>query len=308
MADETVDQTVVDAGTDANAGGADAAAREGQARDAGGKFAGKEAAADKAPAPGAETEADWRGRFAAGDDKRLAKLNRFSSEADFMKSWESAQDKIAKGGHLPKPPADDAPDDVKAEWRKTIGVPDKPDAYTVPKIPGFEFGEGDQPLLASVREAMHAGGAPQGAFEQVVKWYADTIAGAQEAQREETDAARLNFEDVLGNEWGPEYRTNVVLSERWFDSLPSEVGGKLKAAAENDPDLYRWAASQARNEGYIARNIQRGGGDPKVAVKERMAEIEAMMSDPKSDYWKNPKIQEEFVELGDRAAKMNRAA
>lgn len=231
-------------------------------------------------------DADWRKEFTGGDEKLMKRISRYSSPAGLVKALVAAQDKIqekANGGPLP----DNATDEQKAEWRKSNGIPDKADAYKLPKVEGYDWSDGDKEVAGDFFSSAHEANMSQAQAEKALGWYAQRMAKIQADQYEADTTARTTLEDDLRAEYGPEYRQNVKMLARFAEKTPG-VGADILAARLPDgrrlgevPEYVKALVEQARDHYGDSTFIAGDGG---AAIANRKQEIETLMRTDMAKY------------------------
>jgi hypothetical protein len=293
-----VDKTATTAGTIIDAGAADAGAA-GTGADAG-------AQAGKAADTGA---VDWRDKLAAGDDKFRKRLDRFTDETSFAKSFRELERKLSSGEYKRGLPEGATPEEI-ATWRKESGLPETPEGY-VEKLAlpnGLVLGEADKPIVADFAAAAHAGNIAPDQFNALVAKYYE-IQDKQRAAIEDQDAQfRAAAEDELRQVWeGPNYRRNLAAVNNFMASWPEDLRNGILAARTPDgkklgdmPGFIRQIANIAMDLNPAATLVPAGTSDQTKGVNDRIADLEKMMGDRSSDYWRGPKsesLQQEIRDL-----------
>lgn len=286
---------------------------------AGGGAAGADAAAAAAAAAGpAKFPATWREELAGGDAAALKDLAKYTDPNALYKSLRSLQADISTGKLKapPSPLAENATPEQKAEWRKTNGLPDKPEALVAGlALPdGVVIGEADKPLVTEFAKAMFEQGATQAEMNRAVGWFYQQQDIAK-GQREEADSqARVASEVELRGEWGGDFKGNMNAVGAVLALMPVELKSELLSARTESGQLVgntaafnRWAAELGRELNPAATLIPAGGSDSVKTVADEIAKIEAKMGDQRSDYWHGPTSvtqQARYRELVDAQQKM----
>jgi hypothetical protein len=247
---------------------------------------------------------DWRTK-AAGDDAKLAKrLERFADPTALAKSLAAAEAKIHSGVVKEKPPAADAkPEDVAA-WRKDNGIPAEASGY-LEKLPdGVVIGDADKPLMEKFVADMHGANAEPALVHKAIASYykiqADVAATRAEADIRTMKAAQ----DALNADWGPDYRRNINALVGFLDTGGDDVReGVMNARLPdgtpimNNPAVVKFLLGAAMEINPAATVVPGAGASAGRGIDERIDGIVKMMGDPKSDYWKNEKVQQEYRDL-----------
>lgn len=139
-------------------------------------------------------------------------LSNFKDMNDFVKSYLSAQ-KIVGADKIPVPNKFATDEDWKAVFNK-LGAPEKPEDYKY----SFKEGELDKDLVASFNvEAHRLGLLPQQA-ESLIKYYNDFAEGNFIQAEEKATETRLNTENELKKEFGPQYAKRLDQAKRLASS------------------------------------------------------------------------------------------
>lgn len=242
--------------------------------------------------PDPDAWATKRATYANGDEKILARLSRYSSEKDVIDALIAAQNKISSGGLKAPLPENPTPEEMAA-WRAENGVPLTPKDYGI-KVPDGTDPTQTEEFLATAHEL----NMTPAQVEKMIAWKTTTDQKAME-QRAELDAsARQAGTDELRQDWGPEYKLNINLVTGLLDSAPQGVKEQLMGARlangtlfGNDPNSLRWLASLAREINPTATVVPGSGVNAAQAIQSEVQNLEKMMADRTSEYWKGPKAE-----------------
>ena len=147
------------------------------------------------------------------DEYRAEKsLENFKDMGDFVKSYLSAQ-KIVGADKIPVPNKFATEDDWKAVFNK-LGAPEKPEDYKY----SFKEGEVDQELLSTFNQQAHKLGLLPQQAESLIKFYNDMNEGSFVQAEEKAAEARLNTENELKREFGPQYAKRLDQAKRLASS------------------------------------------------------------------------------------------
>jgi hypothetical protein len=196
-------------------------------------------AKDPAPAgpdPVAETEVkpywpeDWKERIAKGDEKISKRLARLGSPEQVTRSLLELERKHQSGMYKATLP-EDADDATKAEYRKSWGIPDKPEGYGIefPKVPGYEPSDADKADLTEFLGRMHAVHAPPAVVKGAVDSFWEMMVKSQGQMREVAQEKQINWQAEIRSEWGKDYKRNTQLVSA---SLDAAFGGDHEKAEE----------------------------------------------------------------------------
>lgn len=252
---------------------------------------------------------EWRETWAGEDAKKSAWIKRHSDPRAVLDSAWAAQQTIAKGLHkagLPEKPTDEQ----IVEYRKANGIPETPEGYTEKLPEGLVIGENDKPVIGAFVKAFHEMHLPTDKVQGIIKTYyalQDKMSGEMATEDKKAEATRIQ---ALKGEWGPEYERNVNLTSEFLEGAPEDVKGMLLNARAvegnvigarlvDNPNYIRWLNGMARE---VSPNgtIVGSGADAGRGVLERIAEIEKMLPDHSSAYWKGATsklIQAEYQRL-----------
>lgn len=225
-------------------------------------------------------------------------LGRYASVEDALIAGYNAQQKIASGAYK-APLPDDASDAEKAEWRTQNGIPAEAKDYEIAKVDGHTWTDDDKPLTEALKGIAHQANLTQAQLNAITKFYATSLAEAQERQAEEIDqidkADVAAGRDKLREELGPEYRPTMKLVADYLkdtEVFPDGIGDAIAAARTpdghrliNNHAFMRWLGEQAR--GYYGEGALISG-EQATAIKSEKEEIEALMNTDIDAYQRKP--------------------
>lgn len=296
-------------------GGAAAAAAAAGAADAGKAADGAAAGADGTGA-GAAWDANWRETYAKDDAAKLNVLKRFTSPGAALDALFSAQQKIRSGDLKAALPKDTTPEQLAA-YRAENAIPEKPDGY-LEKLPdGVKVEADDKPIIEPYLKVFHD--------ENVSPALAHKLLAVRNAEHERMIEARVTAdqtektatEDALRSEWGNDYRGNINGIHGMFNGMGADVTEALLQARTpdgralfNDPNVLKAFAQLSRELNPSASIVPAGGGALEgKGVEDRLTQIEGLMGDRNSAYWKGAtadKMQVEYRNLIDARNNMRR--
>jgi hypothetical protein len=234
---------------------------------------------------------DWREKLAGKDDKMLARLKRFQSPANVLKSWRELEQKISSG-EFKKQPGKEATPEQLAEWRKENGIPEKPDDYKF-DLGGFIPAEADKPILEGFKALAHEQSLSPDIANKMVGWYFQQQEQAVSQQVAADKEYHLNSQVELRAEWGPEFRVNVNAMNNFLDAtmpegLKDRVFGARLADGKllgDDPHALRWLAQLARDMQPGADLVPSGTPNIGKGIHDQITEYENMMSTDYEKYY-----------------------
>lgn len=254
---------------------------------------------------------DWRRRMAAATtgktdgeafEKELRRLQRFKSPEAVAQSWRALEQRLSAGATPAPPPEDDA--DALAEWREANGIPETPAGYYAALESGLVIGDDERPLIDAFMEAMHAQHAPPALVGAAIETYYDVRELGAARRAEQDEEARDETLAALDEAYGPRVRREVNRLNAWLSTLPADVrdlfaSGRLADGTPifSHPTLFAWMIEQAQ---AIAPSATVVPGADGANVASRKAEIEALMKDNASDYYRGPKaaaLQDEYRQI-----------
>ena len=274
---------------------------------------------EKIPTP-AEWPDDWREKMAGNDAKELARLKRFNSPLDMKNAYRALEQRLSSGEYKKALPNNATPEEV-TEYRKSNGIPDKPEDYDVSLGNGFVWGEADKPVLDDFTKFAHERNMPGEVVKSALEWYThqQQVLADQTAERDERE--RINGGEALRAEWGNGFKGNLAANRTLFEGHVVETpkGEKVPAfdvlmsarASDgrllgNIPDVVKIFSSISRELNPFATLVPENGGTPIKSAEARLGEINAMMANRQGPYWKGPQsavLQQEWRDLHDAIEK-----
>ena len=270
------------------------------------------------PAP-ANWPEDWRQKIAGDDKKEIDRLARFGSPEDIFKSLRELERKLSSGQYAKRLPTHYTEQEL-AEYRKANGIPDKPEDYDTDIGGGIVWGEEDKPLIEDFTKFAHENHAPPEFVKMGLEWWArqqETL----ENRLEEQD--QINYQagaDELRAEWGAEMKANINAIKNMLEGTPGAwdfiMGARDETGRRNgdNPVVLKGLGAVARELNPYGSLVPSSGTDAGATVQARMAEIQSLMGNKMSAYWRGPQsaaLQEEYrrlIDMNERAKQTGRAA
>ena len=247
--------------------------------------------------------ADWRTNFAGEDEKLLKRFERYDSPAAVAKALIAAQNKISSG-ELKPTLGQDASDEEVTEYRKAMGIPEKPDGYDLDLGNGLIIGEDDKPLVEQFLNVAHeTNQTPEQVKSNLRAYYAVTEQLA--AQRDEQDKEiQQNGEEALRTEWGGEFRGNINRIHGMLDTVMdadtknSFLSGRLADGTPigSSPEVLKGLIKLAL-EANPASTVVPAGTNQAAAISDEIATIEKTMRENRKVYDKDEKMQARYRDL-----------
>jgi len=261
------------------------------------------------PAPAAPAwPDDWRVKMAGDDKDALKRLERFPDPASIFKSYREAEKRLSSGELKPGKPAADAGDEALAAWRKDNGIPETPEGYfeklTLPE--GMVLGEADKPLADDFAKYAQQADMTPAQMSKAMEWYYKTLDNQMKARAQFDADFQVQTARELGQEWGGDYNRNMNAVRNFLAGQPQDFIDRLQSARTpdgkklgDDPGFLKWMAGVALEVNPVSTLIP-PGANPAKTIAARKAELEGMMADKSSAYWRGPQandLQAEWREL-----------
>lgn len=260
--------------------------------------------ADTAEKPAATAwPEDWRDKLAGGDDKLKNLLGRYTAPDAFAKAfkelraaYDSRKPTKEEAGDLPE----NATDEQLAAWRKAKGVPEKPEDYEFEVPEGKELNDGEYEILMDFAKTMHGKNMPASTVKEISSWFLEYEETVAQKNADRAYQARMDTEERLRAEWGPDYKANVNLMS---NVLQEHLGTKasdflsmqmVDGSRIGDNEVFiRLMADMARKVGGSAAELYTTDVHTTgTSLETRKSELMKMMNDPdplvRKKYWSEP--------------------
>ena len=226
----------------------------------------------------------WRKDWAGEDKGKLDRLSRYTSPNAAFDALMSAQQKISSGDY--KEVIDfpgEGTDDEKSKWRSENGIPESAEKYDLEydSLKAVAFENNLKPEAAKVALDWHE--AQQKAAD-------DAIAETDQKDTEDT-------EDALRSEWGNEYRVNMNKIHGLLDGAEEGIKEQLMGARLGDgtmlgsnPAVLKFLADLALIQNPTTTLVP-AGGDLQGSLDAELKDLQGLMANKQSDYWKGPKAE-----------------
>jgi hypothetical protein len=175
---------------------------------------------------------DWRERWAGGDEKELARLKRFASPENVYKAAREVERKFSATRPPPTLPENPTEEQV-AEYRKAIGIPEKPEDYGIAFDASLKPTDADKEMLNGFLSHMHGRNIPPAVAKEAFNWYQQSAIQQREALEATAQRERARVTTELRKEYGAEYKKNLALADEWLAAHP----GVAKYVRPDNPDL-----------------------------------------------------------------------
>lgn len=227
---------------------------------------------------------DWRASIAGGDEAFLGKLKRFSSEANFGKSYREME-KLAKSTQrLPSPPPENASAEEIADYRKQVGVPETPDGYGLKYADDFAATDADNGVMQFIANSAHAQHWTPAETTKAFGLYQAFAKAERQAQADAAVKARAETQVELQREYRGDHNRNMTLADEWMvenelDQLYEFVNPKTGRSVLHSPDIMKRIVAMARAaadpRALVASDVGGGGKSAEQEYNELIAKSQA---------------------------------
>lgn len=245
----------------------------------------------------------WREGYAKDDKSKLEILKRYTSpEAAFDALFE-ARKKISSGlkSELPK----DATPEQMADYRKELGIPEKPEDYKIQLKDGFVIGDEDKPIVDKVLSTMHAKNINSDVVSEVLNSFYEARQAEEDAEYDLIIESKAKAQESLKAEWGVEYNRNKTIIEGFIEKRFGEDASAIFGARLPDGSilgsnpkvlnkLYTLAADADPEITILNSLNNRGTLD---SISDRIAEIKNIIKTDEARYYKDESLQSEYGRL-----------
>lgn len=248
---------------------------------------------------------DWRSKIAGDDAKLLARLDRFTSPKDVVKSWREAEKKISSGDFKRDLPKDATAEDVAA-WRAENGIPESTgDYFKKFEETGFLIGEQDKPRVTEFLQKVHEFNLKPEIAQDIIKWDLEQKQIQAEQKSLEDQKFKEDSIDKLRQEWGNDYRVNVNIIENLLTThAPEGFINKLSTARladgnilGNDPETLNFLANLARLVDPVATVVPGSGMNSAQTIESEIEQLRTLMKTDIDAWRKDTKKQERYTQL-----------
>jgi len=226
----------------------------------------------------------WRQDYAGEDQGKLDKLSRYASPNAAFDAMIAAQSKISSGDYkqvIDFP--DKGTDEEKSKWRSENGIPESAEKYEFEdeSLKNMAFENNLKPEVAQV----------------ALDWRETQQKAADDALAETDQKDTENTEDVLRSEWGNEYRVNMNKIHGLLDGAEEGIKEQLMGARLGDgtmlgsnPAVLKFLADLALIQNPTTTLVP-AGGDLQGSLDAELKDLQGLMANKQSDYWKGPKAE-----------------
>lgn len=244
---------------------------------------------------------DWRDKMAAGDEKLRQRLERFASPIDILKAYRALE---SKQGELVKPLPDNPTAEELSAWRKSNGIPDKPEDYDTTLDGGVVIGEQDKPLVGQFLAAMHEKNAKPEHVKAALATYFKLVEGQQADWAKQDAEFKDQAEEELRGEWGTEYKLNDNIGNNFLALAPAELRERFLNGRtadgrliKHDPGVRRWMAQMGRELNPVATVVPGSGANAAATINDEIAKYEKQMRTDWHGWHKDEASQARYRDL-----------
>lgn len=158
---------------------------------------------------------DWSQKLPEEFADARVSLARYKSVGELIKAYRHAEGLIGKKGVIP-PTAESSPEQV-SEYRKVMGVPEKPEAYAEAIKPDIKLPDGIQwsdEIAQQYFNLAHRHNIPASAMKELAQLNLKQREFEMRAQIGQIEEGKRNGLASLQQYWGPNFENNIRLAKR----------------------------------------------------------------------------------------------
>lgn len=239
----------------------------------------------------------WRERMANGDEKELKRLQRFSSPDDVYKMARSLETRMSSG-EIKSTLRKDATADEAKIWRAENGIPETPDGYEMVFSDGTKVPEEDRDTIKTFLEVAHKLNYTKEQVKAGIDWQYENSQRQTELQQAADEKLTMETVDALRAEWGNDYRANTNMIQTNLDRGGNGLADMVLRGRAADgrplgsvPEVLKWIVAMERDINPAGTVVPNAGSNQINAIADEIANLEKMMGNRQSDYWKGPKAE-----------------
>lgn len=257
---------------------------------------------------------DWRERYVdkqtdkdgkplndEAKEKLMKRLSRYASPRAAVDAMINAQNKISAGGMVKVPGKDATPEEI-SQYRQDMGIPEEPSGYDLTMNDGLVIGDEDKEMIDGFLEVAHNGNYTQEQVTQGLEWYYKNQENDLAARHEADAKHHAEVEEVLRQEWGPEYKANRNLMANYLATDFGDgvadliVGARLADGTPlaNHPDILRGFVAKARAANPVGALVP---GSGTKQHDQMVSEIETLEKKMGTDGALKGKDQDRYLKL-----------
>ena len=227
-------------------------------------------------------------------------LERVTDFGAFAKNYKQMQDKI-RAGELSSGLPENPTDEQLAAWREANGVPQDGKGYELNLAEGVELDPDQQEIFAGVYDAAAGLNINNDQMSGIVNAYKQVEQQIIEKQQAQDGVDQQMGVQMLKENWGADYQTNINLIDAKLNLLPESVRDTFKSARLadgrallNSPEVMMFLAETFR-QADPAATVVPGDANPSKTIQQEIAALEARMGTP--EWYKDNGAQQRYIEL-----------
>ena len=253
---------------------------------------------------------DWRERMVShvADEairtKELKQLQRYGSPEEVHKKARSLEQRLSSGELKTALPKDASPE-MLASWRKENGIPEMPTGYDLDLGQGVKFSPTDKPAVDEFLKKAHETNQTPEQVKASLKAFHGYIELQKAEQFTKDTTIRQESEEILREDWGPEFKRNVNLINNLVASNgdPEFVENFWNARLADgtpigsSPAMLKMLLNLALVDNPAGTVVPNGGGNIQQSIDTEIASIETAMRKDRNAYNKDEKMQARYRDL-----------
>ena len=169
------------------------------------------------------------------------------------------------------------------------------------------MGDNDKAIFEDFAGAMHEMNVEPGVMHKAIEWYNGFAEREQDALAELDHQHHQETEDALRQEWGTDYRANINLVGSLIETtFGEEIAQSILNARDtegraimNIPGVLQGFMTAARTINPVAQLAPKTDRTAVETLDDEISGIEKVMRENRSEYNKDEKIQDRYIELLD---------
>ena len=244
--------------------------------------------------PPADPPENWRTDLAGDNEDYAKRLERYTTQEDFLKGSFQAHDKI-RAGETQYGLGEDASEEQVKEYRETNGIP-LDGKY---EIKG-EVSELDVEMLSPVMAYAHEHNISGDDLNGLIGAYFGSRDKLMDDMRQQDGLDKQEFTRVMKETWGGEFETNMNRATNRFNLLPEADREYIKGAKTedgqaitNNPAFMSWLVNMDREISPLAPLP--GASESTMAdAHDIIKKAQDRMRDDSVEWHRDTKAQEEY--------------
>ena len=223
---------------------------------------------------------DWRASIA--DDKVRKLADRYTSPAELAKALAEANSEMSKRIKLP---GEGASEEEVAKYRKSIGVPEKSEAYVInrPEHVAEDIFKSDaaQATFNGLRAAAHQHNLSQTQLDGLTNWYFGHEAELLQNVAKADEQHMASAEAALRKEWGKDYDLNLAYANEALGRFAGIHDMELKGGTllRNHPAFVKTMAEFGRATGEGQPQLGLQGAEAGANIRNEIGKLTSQIHD-----------------------------